>query len=270
MSHQFNGKAAREEVYGPPSVIEDELVRRIHENQDRLKNIERNQAKPNAPAPLEELTQSTQNCLEGSVSSALPVSSVSSGYAVSSVSTQVERAIRDSQPRSRSGYRNALFRLARQLKAIPELLHTKPAVLNPIIERWHAMAAAILGDMLLDEVRIDFLRAWPRVKHAAGTGPMHDIFARAQRRAVPEVALKYQQPKLRLLVALCWELQEYAGDRAWPLGCRQAGELLGVSHTTAANWLFLLVQDGVLELVSVGSEIGVKASEYRLSALGAV
>ena len=74
----------------------------------------------------------------------------------------------------------------------------------------------------------------------------------------------HAREQLRLLVALCWELQAHAGDRPWPLACRAAHRLLGVSHTTAADWLFLLVQDGVLELVTAGSQAGLKASEYRV------
>jgi hypothetical protein len=65
-------------------------------------------------------------------------------------------------------------------------------------------------------------------------------------------------------VTLCHELGEHAGEKPWPLSCREAGRLLGVSHQTAADWLFLLVQDDVLELASLGNQIGLKASEYRV------
>jgi hypothetical protein len=177
---------------------------------------------------------------------------------------QIDRAIQSSQPGSRAGYRKALFRFARELKAIPELADAGPRQLSPLVERWFTHAQKILGaEHLLETVHIDFLRAWPKVRHPAGAGPIQELFARAQTRRVPLAGERYQNQKLRLLVSLCWELQEHAGENPWPLSCRQAGELLGVSHTVASNWLFLLVQDEVLELVSVGNQASGKASEYR-------
>jgi hypothetical protein len=48
----------------------------------------------------------------------------------------------------------------------------------------------------------------------------------------------------------------------FPLSCRVAGELLEVSHTTAAGWLFLLVAEGVLDVHEVGTKGTRRASEY--------
>ena len=190
--------------------------------------------------------------------------------AVSSVSTRPEiaQAIECSLPGAKAGWKRAVFRLARALKAIPHFSTQNAGALRPVVAEWYARATGILnGDLPpLEEVRADFYRAWPKVKYVIGEGPLDTLFKRAERREVPEVALQYQQSKLRLLVALCWELQANAGDAAWPLSCREAGRLLGVSHQTAADWLFLLVQDDILELVNVGNQIGLKASEYRVKA----
>jgi hypothetical protein len=38
---------------------------------------------------------------------------------------------------------------------------------------------------------------------------------------------------------------------------------LGVDHTTAARWLFLLVSDGVLIEIEKGSQQGRSASRYK-------
>jgi hypothetical protein len=84
----------------------------------------------------------------------------------------------------------------------------------------------------------------------------------AARRSVPDVAQKYRSPGLRLLVSLCAELQRQADGRPFFLGCRSAGALLVVPYGRAAKWLRVLVTDGVLHLVSVGSRGTGKASEY--------
>jgi hypothetical protein len=51
-----------------------------------------------------------------------------------------------------------------------------------------------------------------------------------------------QHDGLRLLIAVCRELQRVSGEREFLLSCRTAGNLLGVNHVTAARYLFLLAQ----------------------------
>ena len=85
----------------------------------------------------------------------------------------------------------------------------------------------------------------------------------AQHSLPPEQAEPYHLDGLRLLVALCAELQRQAGAAPFFLGCRDTGRLLGVPFQRAAKWLRRLVYDGVLQRVSVGSKGTGKASEYR-------
>jgi hypothetical protein len=113
------------------------------------------------------------------------------------------------------------------------------------------------------ETRIDFLKAWPRVKFPKGKEPMSDIVSRARLAPLLPEAAGYEQEGLRFLVALCRELQRSAGDGAFYLSCRTAGRLLGVDHTTANRWMFLLVQDGILEPVAIGSTATWRASRFR-------
>lgn len=84
-----------------------------------------------------------------------------------------------------------------------------------------------------------------------------------QQTALPKIAAEYEQSDLRLLVALCRELQRACGDGPFYLSCRTAGTLLNVTHTTAWRWLFLLEQDDVIRVVSRGSQQSKKASRYR-------
>ncbi len=92
---------------------------------------------------------------------------------------------------------------------------------------------------------------------------MTAIFERVTQQAIPEVAREYDQQPLQLLVALCRELQRSAGSGPFYLSCRTAGRLLGVDHTTANRWLFLMISDGILEIAEPGDRAKRKAARYR-------
>ena len=80
---------------------------------------------------------------------------------------------------------------------------------------------------------------------------------------LPEPALQYEQQELRLLVALCRELQRACGTGPFFLSTRTAGQLLGINHVRASRWLRGLRHDGILELVSRGTRQDRLASRYR-------
>ena len=67
---------------------------------------------------------------------------------------------------------------------------------------------------------------------------------------------------LRRLDALCWQLQLQWGARPFPLGCRIAGEFLGVSKTEAHGLFKALKFDGVLRLAKKGTLKDRQASEW--------
>ena len=92
---------------------------------------------------------------------------------------------------------------------------------------------------------------------------MTAIMEKAAASDPPTAAMPYDQPKLRLLVALCRELQREAGDRPFYLSVRTVEELIGVSKSQAGRWLNGLVLHQVLERISRGDLIKRKAAEYR-------
>jgi hypothetical protein len=179
------------------------------------------------------------------------------------VEKTVETAVRESLPLG-VGRRNLMvFELARALKAIPALARTDPRDLETVVRDWHQRALPFIGTKPFEETWIDFLRAWPRVKYPKGTEPMAKVFAQALDAHPPAVAERYEQPRLRLLVSLCRELQRGAGDGPFYLSVRTAAGLLGVDISTASRWLFLLLQDGILDIVSRGDQRERKASRFR-------
>ena len=92
---------------------------------------------------------------------------------------------------------------------------------------------------------------------------MTKVFELAKQAATPQSALRYEQDGLRLLVALCRELQRTSGDKTFFLACRTAGDLLGVAHVTAWRWLILLTHDKIVAEVEKGDRAHRRASRYR-------
>ncbi len=176
---------------------------------------------------------------------------------------EVESASLESLPKQ-IGQRNKLvFELARALKAVASFSDADAKDLKPHVKQWHQLALPVIGTRPFEETWIDFLRAWPRVKFPKGSEPIARILERALSEAIPREAAGYEQTDLKLLVSLCRELQRTAGSGPFYLSCRTAGRLLEKQHTTIWRWLFLLENDGLLEVVHRGSQRTRKATRYR-------
>ncbi len=175
----------------------------------------------------------------------------------------IERAIAESLPLGLGKRNRQVFELARALKAIPALADAEPKNLKQYVCQWHRLALSVIGTKPFEETWIDFLRAWPRVKFPKGSKPIGLALHKAKESEPPSCALEYEQPKLRILVALCRELQRGVGDGVFFLSCHTAARLFDLNPTTAWRWLFLLRSDGVLQLVKRGTQKGRRASRYR-------
>ncbi len=79
----------------------------------------------------------------------------------------------------------------------------------------------------------------------------------------PSVAEQFEDERIRLLVALCHELQGASGEQPFYLACRKAGELVGMDHMTAWRYLCLLRHEGILAAVTVGTKESQKATRWR-------
>ncbi|MBM4093962.1 MAG: hypothetical protein FJ276_31835 [Planctomycetes bacterium] len=93
---------------------------------------------------------------------------------------------------------------------------------------------------------------------------MAAILERA-RCAIPPCADEYEDRKLRLLVAVCRELQRNAGEHPFFLAARTGARLLGLdrNHVKVWRWLFLLQQDKVILEIEKGDHAKRRASRYR-------
>jgi hypothetical protein len=164
-------------------------------------------------------------------------------------------------------YRQA-FELVRCLKRLPALADAEPADWEEIARLWYdqAPAKSRIRDGPFEEALIDVVRARKSCKYGKGEGPMAAIVKRAEEAPEPLAAQRYEQPKLRLLVKLCAELQKEAGYGApFFLGVRAAAapESLDVNIGTASRWLELLQFHGVLRCVEKGTLRTRQATEWR-------
>jgi hypothetical protein len=183
---------------------------------------------------------------------------------------EIDRAILETIP-SGIGRRNRqVFELPRALKAIPRLADAPVDAMKPHVRRWHriGLEKAVIGTEPFDEAWIDFLHAWPKVKFPRGKEPMIAILERAKHSPPPAVAQNYEGDGLRLLIAICRELQCASGNKPFYLACRTAATLLDLGengHVKAWRWLTLLVHDGVIEAVKRGERGKRRASRFRYS-----
>lgn len=126
----------------------------------------------------------------------------------------------------------------------------------------------ILFEELLDfeEVCLMFLDIIPKVKRAR-----QDIYNKAVALAESEVppveANNWESPKIRLLVALCYQLQELNPEEPFFLSGKNAGEALGISQSRAAILLRGLCRDGLLKIRAKGTTF--RATRYQYMSIEA-
>lgn len=192
---------------------------------------------------------------------------VSAVCAVSAVPTvlpgSVDAAIRRTIPPNVGWQEKCLFRLCRELQAIPEFATADPRELEPIVREWYAIAEPNIGTKEYGVSLAAFIRAWGNVRVPKGQTAVHSAFRRIRYADHSWIPATIDNENMRLLVALCRELQGMTGQQPFYLDCRTAGDVLGVSHKTAWQWLDSLCVLGILDKVSAGTLKTRKANEYR-------
>ena len=188
---------------------------------------------------------------------------VSSLNAAPALLREVEQAIEQTLPTDFKQRHRMLFRFARKLKRIPALTEAPANSLKSWVQQWHQRALPNIRTKAFEETWFDFAESWRKVEFPEGEGPLAMVFSRAVEAELPAVAMQYEQLKLRLLVALCRELQRESGDAPFFLSVRIAGELLEVDPGTASRWLRGLQVDEILKLIKRGTVKEGKASRFR-------
>ena len=88
--------------------------------------------------------------------------------------------------------------------------------------------------------------AWTRTP-AWNADPLKLAVYRAKATALPDVS-GFSDERVRLVAAICREMQRLVGDNAFFLPTRKLGQLLGAHWSSVGRWLVALEALGVIRL----------------------
>ena len=178
----------------------------------------------------------------------------------------VEDALRVSTPTMpHQNYRLALH-LARSVKAL-ELQAGKrftPGQHRDIHHRWLTRAAQFLRPgQTQEDYFMEYLNAYKLAKYPLGSAAVAQAMIAAKKNPLPPNVLTWaDSPDVRLLVAICRELQAIAGKEPFYLSARMVQRIFKHdTHATGAKWLRSFCVMQILAETEKGR--GLRASRYR-------
>lgn len=216
--------------------------------------------------PIPEVDLAGVGLLEGNraIRSSCSVCSGSSDCSACSVplNDAIAEAVRETVPKIEGTRNKSIWRLVRELKAIPDLHDAPLGRLEPIVRSWHGLAMPNIKTRDWDTTWADFIIAWDRCKHAKGSSDVEtNILGNAESLPVPKCAKRYDTDPVRALVAVCAALQALDPSGPFFLSVRAAGKAIGIRHRIAWAYLRMLTKDGILEVAEPGNEY--TATRYR-------
>jgi DNA-binding transcriptional ArsR family regulator len=140
----------------------------------------------------------------------------------------------------------SLFKLARLVKGYEHAIG-RPATqleLEFVFDRW-CLVARRFWRHSRDDYYAEFLEAYSYARMGLEENPLEIALFRAKSAPLPQLQ-GFTDERIRLLAAICRELQELTGNNPFFLPTRKLGEILGVHWTLAGRWLRALE---VLEVI---------------------
>ena len=176
----------------------------------------------------------------------------------------VDEAINQTLPTKTTQRNRSIFQFCRWLKGMNEFAELPARALKSIIKEWHRKGRelGVIGTVPFDETYADFCYGWDRVKWPKGNPTLGQAVDKALAAKVPlDIEKEYDSPETRLLLKVCYEMQKLRDPNPFWLSCRDAGGIVGLSHSEANARLLMLVTDGVLEIVQENTNT--KARRFR-------
>ena len=189
--------------------------------------------------------------------------SIASVSSVSSVSSVASIQFPESCIPKGTGMRHGcIFNLARYLKG--KHLSASNEEIHGIFSLWWHRVLPVIGSKDFDESWTEFKIAWANVKNPYGAS-MDKI-----KEGLPDPSIQndgsVHGDMAANLLELCIRLDDnqnkHWNSDPFPLACRTAGEILGITRYYANNLLSLLTKEGFLEVTKGNT---VKANRYRLN-----
>lgn len=182
----------------------------------------------------------------------------------------VEDVLRVSVPTAAHQNYRAALTLARGVKALEAQagkLFT-PDQHRDIHKQWLTLSAQFLRPgQTHEEYFMEYLNAYKLAKYPLGSMAVAKALEAAKKNPLPPSALCWTaNPELRLLVAICRELQDIAGEEPFYLSARTVQHLFKhPTHSTGAKWLRSLCVMQILEEVQKGTGMRATRYHYRLT-----
>jgi Bifunctional DNA primase/polymerase, N-terminal len=112
--------------------------------------------------------------------------------------------------------------------------------LENVFDRWSLIAHPFWRrELTRDDYYAEFLEAYSYARIGLDENPIELAVCRAKTAPLPQVQ-GFTDDRIRLLVAICREMQQITGANPFFLPTRKLGDILGVHYTVAARWLRIL------------------------------
>ena len=174
------------------------------------------------------------------------------------LASSVILAVQSAIPKANHQNNPLLFQLARSLRDIERKIGRalSSAELKKVFELWAEAAQPFWrAGQSWDEYWFEFLDACDRARLGLEENPLPKAWETAQRAEPPhEAVAAVTDPRLRLLISFCREMQIMSGTRPFFIPTRWLGERYGVSHSQAALWLRGLRLSRILVVATAGTE----------------
>jgi hypothetical protein len=149
-----------------------------------------------------------------------------------------------------------------RLRQLPGVAGRPASEIRQLVREWHRQALPAINTESFAVTWREARCLWARTDSAKQTFQRIADAAMQERPPALVELLGYAGDKATVrLVLLCRALQRHHAPKPFFLGCRHAGAVAGVDRTTAHGIMQMLVEDGVIELVTKGTRG--RASEWR-------
>ncbi len=162
---------------------------------------------------------------------------------------------------------NCLFIFSRALKAfeITNDRRLSQLDLQGVFSLWWNTAKPFLPlGADFDEYRFDFEDTFAKTNAPLGSNSLEEAVRRADASPLPPQAERYTSPKLKRLIAVCFQLQNLQGSSSFFLSVRAAARIMGMKNLYQVNALMGgLVRDGILIETEKGTRR--RATRFRVN-----
>ena len=170
----------------------------------------------------------------------------------------VEDALRLCVPTKKHQNNALLFNLARAVKSVEakQGKNFAPLELESIFDEWYNRAKKCLRDgQTREDYLIEFMNACEKAKFPLDGMKVAKAWEKANLQPLPSEALRFENPKLRLLTAFLKQLQVMAGTEPFFITMRDCAALLQIeSHSTVDVMLGALRKMGYIRVAKAGNE----------------